>query len=315
MPFEEGAMTDPKIGHGDVAAFAIDRVNLPQEHAQEYREQVNRLRVRLEKHMEANPGFDLRKTIYDLDVAVYVEKEKAPIADKELVPWLGARLREAYSDLAPDQFDESQPHCVTISFKSSGLDVDVVPVLFEGDADDRGYLVDKDTGERLLTSIPLHIEFIRKRKKRREDYAQVVRLAKWWAYEQKRIDTSFKCKSFLLELLIARHVDLDRDLSNHARALEMIFSDIVRSGLSERVAFSDYYPASKLPKTSGAPIEVFDPVNPENNIASAYSEADRERLVSAAEQAADAISEAHYATTKARAIECWQLVFGTSFRG
>lgn len=321
--------TTPHILHSDIASFADERVNLPRDEAQTYRDQVNRLRGRLEKHIEANPGFALVKmlhsgsvakgtalrTINDLDVAVYVENEKAPITDRELVPWLAARLRDAYPDFKPDQFDESQPHCVTIRFKGSGLDVDVVPVLYEGDPQDKGYLVDKFTGARTLTSIPLHIEFIRKRKKLDGHYAQVVRLAKWWAARQKERDNSFKCKSFLLELLMAKLVDSGADLSDYPRALDIFFSDMVKTGLESRTSFSDYYRPSALPKQSTGPIEVFDPVNSENNIASAYTVSDRSRLVTAAEEAADAISEALYATTKARAVTCWQRVLGTSFKG
>ncbi len=321
--------TTPHILHSDVARFADERVNLPREEAQTYRDQVNRLRARLEKHIEANPGFALVKmlhsgsvakgtalrTINDLDVAVYVEKEKAPMPDRELVPWLAARLREAYPDFKPDQFDESQPHCVTIRFIGSGLDVDVVPVLHEEDKDDKGYLVDKYTGARTLTSIPLHLEFIRERKKRSAHYAQVVRLSKWWAAQHKERDASFKCKSFLLELLLAKLVDSGTDLSDYPRALDIFFSEMVKGGLESRIAFSDYYRLSELPKNSTGPIEVFDPVNPENNIASAYTVSDRGRLVVAAEEAADAISEAFYATTKGRAVACWQRVFGTAFRG
>lgn len=321
--------TSPPVVHADIARFADERVNLPRDDAQAHRDQVNRLRDRLAKHIEANPGFALVKmlhsgsvakgtalrTVNDLDVAVYVEKEKAPIPDRELVPWLAARLREAYPDFKPEQFDESQPHCVTISFKGSGLDVDVVPVLYEGDKDDKGYLVDKHSGERRLTSIPLHLEFIRKRKKQNAHYSQVVRLAKWWAAQRKEKDEAFKCKSFLLELLLAKLTDLGADLSDYPRALEGFFSEIVKTGLENRVAFSDYYPASKLPKASTGPIEVYDPVNPDNNIAAGYTVTDRDKLVSAAEEAADAISETYFATTKARAIECWQRVFGTTFRG
>jgi hypothetical protein len=39
-------------------------------------------------------------------------------------------------------------HCVNVHFKSTGIDVDVVPVLYEGDADDRGYLIAKDAVDR-----------------------------------------------------------------------------------------------------------------------------------------------------------------------
>lgn len=322
-------MKNPIIVHNDICAFAENRVNLSADLAKEYREQVNRLRERLETHIADHPGFALVKmlhagsvakgtglrTINDLDVAVYVEKEAAPIRDQELVPWLAARLREANPNMKPDQFDDSSPHCVTVQFRGSGLDVDVVPVLYEGAEDDMGYLVDKDTGTRLLTSIPLHLEFIRARKKAQPThFAQVVRLVKWWAGQRKAEDTSFKCKSFLMELLLANLADQGEDLSDYTRALEVFFSYIVKSGLEDRIAFPDNYPSSRLPPATGAAIEVFDPVNPKNNIAEKYSTADREKLVQAAEDAADAISEAHYATTKARAVECWQMVFGPSFK-
>lgn len=319
------------ITHDLIATFAAKRVNLPSESAQEYRDQVNRLRERLATHIAENPGLALVKmlhagsvakgtalrTVNDLDVAVYVKKEEVPVRDEELVPWLAARLREANPSMKPDQFDESQPHCVTVHFRGSGLDVDVVPVLYEGAANDVGYLVDKSTGARLLTSIPLHLEFIRTRKQAHpDDWAQLVRLIKWWARERKAVDAAFKCKSFMVELLVAHCADQGIvSLADYPRALETFFSYIVKTGLEERVAFSDYYPASRLPRRTGAAIEVFDPVNPANNVGEKYTVSDRDRLVQAAEEAADAVSEAYYATTKARAVECWQLVLGPAFRG
>lgn len=324
-------MREPLITQADISAFAVDRVNLPAELAEEYREQVNRLRERLATHIAENPGFALVKmlhagsvakgtalrTINDLDVAVYVKKEQIPISDAELVPWLAQRLREANPNMKPDQFDDSQPHCATVRFQGSGLDVDVVPVLYEGADNDLGYLVDKNTGERLLTSITLHLEFIRARKKAHPDHwAQVVRLIKWWASQRKAADAAFKCKSFMVELLVAHCVDRGIvSLSDCPHALEALFSYIVKTGLEERIAFTDYYPARRLPGPTGAAIEIFDPVNPANNVAEKYTAADRDRLVRAAEEAADAISEAYYATTKARAVQCWQVVFGPAFRG
>ncbi len=323
-------MGEPLITHADIAAFAADRVNLPADLAKVYREQVNRLRDRLETHIAENPGFALVKmlhagsvakgtalrTINDLDMAVYVKKEEAPIRDEQLVPWLAERLREANPNMKPDQFDVSQPHCVRVRFRGSGLDVDVVPVLYEGAENDFGYLVDKNTGERLLTSISLHLEFIRSRKKAHPDhYAQVVRLIKWWASQRKAASSAFKCKSLMVELLVAHWADHGGMLSDYPRAMESIFSDIVKTGLEERIAFTDYYPASRLPRPTVSAIEIFDPVNPSNNVAEKYTVADRDALVRAAEEAADAISEAYYATTKTRAVECWQIVLGPAFRG
>jgi len=215
-------VAEPLIQHATIKAFAEERVNLPSETAKKHRAQVNALRERLESHITANPGFALHKmlhagsvakgtalrTINDLDVAVYVKREEAPVSDAELVPWLAARLREANPNMKHEQFDDSQPHCVTVRFRGRGLDVDVVPVLYEGDEHNFGYLVDKYTGNRMLTSIPLHLDFIRARKKACPDhFAQVVRLVKWWANQQKIRDKFFKCKSFMVELIVAHLVD------------------------------------------------------------------------------------------------------------
>ena len=94
-----------------------------------------------------------------------------------------------------------------------------------------------------------------------------------------------------------------------------MFEYIVDSGLSERVAFDDYYPASHLPGGSVAAIEIFDPVNPTNNVAIPYTDQDRRRIVVRAEATLDALVESSFATTKAQAVACWQIVLGTTFKG
>jgi tRNA nucleotidyltransferase (CCA-adding enzyme) len=310
--------------------FADRKVNLPREVAQGHRDQVNTLRERLELHIDENPGFSLVKmlhagsvakgtalrTVNDLDVAVYVRKDDAPTDEAELVGWMAERLREAYGKLInPDQIQPGT-HCVTITFKGSGLSVDVVPVLYEGDPDDRGYLIAKDTGDRLLTSVRLHLRFIRARKNTHpDDYAQVVRFLKWWARQQKLTNPAFKCKSFMVELLVVHLADQGLDLSSYPEALEEVFGYVVKTGLAERIAFTDFYPAAKLPGPTGAAIEIVDPVNPTNNIAHQYSTVERDRIVEAADEALGAITEARYATTKAQAVACWQLVLGPSFQG
>jgi tRNA nucleotidyltransferase (CCA-adding enzyme) len=321
-------MTEPYIGHSEIAAFAEEKVNLSRDDVKEYREQVNRLREKLAEHIASTPGYALVKmlhsgsvakgtalrTLNDMDVAVYVKKDEAPSLEEELLRWLAERLREAYPNLSSDQIEPST-HCVRVSFRGSGLDVDVAAVLYEGDPDDRGYLITSDTGDRVLTSIPLHLQFTRRRKdKWPTDFAQVVRLAKWWAKEQKARDANFKFKSFMSELLVAHLAESGISMADYSRAVEEFFAYIVSTGLSKRVYFTDHYGAGELPETQTQPIEVFDPVNPANNVATRYSESDRLVIVAAANDAFDAITEAHYATTKERAVGLWQSVFGASFR-
>jgi hypothetical protein len=44
-------------------------------------------------------------------------------------------------------------NCVNVRFAGTGLDVDVVPVLYEGEPNDVGCLVSKDDGTKLRTSV------------------------------------------------------------------------------------------------------------------------------------------------------------------
>lgn len=323
-------LTESIISHSDLAAFAADRVNLSREDAEDYRGQVNRLRDKLADFISEHPDYGLikmllngslakglgLKTLNDIDVALYLESEKVPGNERELLDFLAKRLREAYPQMSPDQIQPTT-HCVQITFKGTGLKVDVAPVYaIKGDTDDHGYLVNKDTGERVLTSIPRHLRFTRARKNRQpDDYAQMVRFVKWWVKQRKAEDSSFRMKSFMSELIVAHVADGGEDLSDYPTAFEHILAYIVKSQLKQRISFTDYYAASKLPGATGKAIEIFDPVNAENNVPGDYNESDRRLIVSSAEDALDAVAEARFATTKGRAAEAWQRVLGTSFRG
>ena len=318
-----------EINHADIIRFTADRVNLPAEKAQQHRDQVSRLRERLEKKINDDPNYGLVKmlhagsvakgtalrTVNDLDVAVYVKSEAAPTEDEKLVPWLAEKLFEANPNMERDQFEEN-PHCVTVNFRGTGLDVDVVPVLYEGGDDDRGYLVNKDTGDRMLTSITLHLQFIRDRKKAHgQPYAELIRLTKWWKRQCVIRDPEFKLKSFLSELLWAHLADTGLQLGDYPTALEGFFEYIVRNEFDDMIGFTDFCGSGDLPNRGSAAIEVIDPVNPNNNVAHQYTVTDRSRIVAAAQDAFDALCEARFATTKGRAVDCWQAVLGPSFKG
>lgn len=326
---------DQIIGHDDLAAYADAKVNLPKTVVSDRRAQLDYLTGGLERYIGEHPDYDLIKIrgsgsvtkgtalkgSSDADMAAYVRAAAVggPDAPESgLLAWLRDRLIEVYGDTkSPDDFQPSD-HAVSILFHGSGLKVDVAPVIYEGEPDDRGYLITR-RGERVLTSIRLHIEFIRRRKRAYgPGYPQLIRLLKAWVREQKRLDGAFRCKSFLVELVVAHLADhgwgaQSLALGDYPAALEQVFAYIVRSRLADRIAFDDYYPASDLPGPTGAAIEVFDPVNPDNNIVDRYTPAERDRLVAAAHDALDAIAEAEYADTKGRAVACWKRSFGPGF--
>jgi len=325
----EGPFSASTITHADIADFAAESVNLTREDAEEFREQVRRLREKLDKYAADHPDYGLIKTLLsgslakgtslkvlnDIDVAFYVKAEKTPSSELDLLDWLAERLRDAYPQMKPDQIKPNN-HSVCIKYAVSGLSVDVVPVQYKGDPEDRGYLFAVDGGKPVLTSIPLHLAFIRKRKAQQKDhFAQVVRLVKWWVRLQKIKDEGFKLKSFMTEMIVSHLADGGVSLTDYTVALERIFAYIVKSRLKSRIHFTDYYPASRLPAPTGKAIEIFDPVNENNNVAGIYDDSHRQKIVNAAQDALEAISEARFATTRGRAIECWQDVLGPSFRG
>jgi tRNA nucleotidyltransferase (CCA-adding enzyme) len=322
-------VTGSFIQHQDVAAFANDRVNLKRDRVKAYREQVQRLRGELAEHVNADPGFSLVKmlgsgsvtkgtalsTINDMDVAVYVRSGEEPEDEANLLPWMRDRLREAYPKFSTERF-ELQQHCVKIKFRYPELHVDVVPVLFEGDEDDKGFLITEDSGDRVLTSVPLHVEFIRARKRAQPvHFRQVVRLVKWWVRLQKAERDDFRFKSFMTELICAHLADGGLDMSDYPHSLEQFFGYVVKSGLRQQIAFTDNYKLSKVLVPADAPIKIVDPVNPENNVASRYTDADRSAIVEAARDALGRLLEAHESDTKGRAVSCWQDVLGPSFQG
>jgi tRNA nucleotidyltransferase (CCA-adding enzyme) len=114
-------------------------------------------------------------------------------------------------------------------------------------------------------------------------------------------------------MLCAHLSDTGAKFGDYPNALEAFFTYVVKSQLKQRIAFSDCYAASALPGATGEPMEVFDPVNPENNVASGYSDHARKKIVDAAEEALESLSEARFAMTKERAVDCWRQVLGPSF--
>ena len=315
------------VGQREIAAFAQDKVNLPKEEADEYRGQVRRLREKLEGYLGEHPDFTLKKmllsgslakgtalrSLNDIDVACYISGADAPKDVRALLDYLADRLRKAFPNFSPDQV-QPQTYSVTVSFRGSGLDVDVVPILYDGDPQWYGNLVSQEDGSFLKTSIPLHLEFAAKRKRCQEnDFAQVVRLVKFWARRVKQERDGFRFKSFMIELILAKLCDDGLDFSDYPEALQHFFTYVVRSNMRERIVFSDHYKPSAVISLSDE-VQIIDPVNSANNVARLYTAAEADAIVDAALDAGDAIDSALAAPSKQLTVTYWQKVFGSSFQ-
>jgi hypothetical protein len=320
-------MSREHVSHAEIARFAQDRVNLPKEKADEFRAQAKRLRDRLDTYLGEHPDFTLKKmllagslakgtalrSLNDIDVACYINGAAAPHEVSALLEYLAERLRKAFPNFSADQV-KSQTYSVTVSFKGTGLDVDVVPILYDGDPNWYGNLVSQDDGSLLKTNIPQHLEFIRKRKRAQPDhFSQVIRLVKFWAARMKVGDDSFRFKSFMIELILAKLADDGLSFADYPEALQHFFTYLARTDLREKIFFTDNYPASSVGAFSQR-MQIIDPVNAVNNVSRLYTDANASAIHEAAIDAGDAIDSALSAPTKHETVRYWQKVFGSAFQ-
>jgi tRNA nucleotidyltransferase (CCA-adding enzyme) len=324
------------VTHAALAHFAQSRVNVPSDTAKRRREQVAHLRERLESYVTAHPDYDLVKmrasgsvakhtairSGSDADVAAYIRASSVggvDVDEAQLLTWLKDRCQEVYGDTKVAEDFVISDHAVGITMRGSGLKIDVAPVLYEGEPQDRGYLVTR-AGTRVLTSVTLHLEFLNDRSAvAGTEYKELIRLVKAWIARSKLEDRTFRFKSFLAELIIAHLWDNGWNgeplaVKDYPRAFEQVLGYIARSGLSEPVVFTDNYDEGEV-AWSADPVQVWDPVNPNNNVVETYSDDDRRRLVRRASDALDQVSWAAVAPTKTAANDAWRTLFGPSFPG
>ncbi len=328
------------VDHAVLAAHASSKVNVQSEEAKKRRTQVNYLRSRLEAHIAAHPAYDLEKLRAagstakhtaikrrktegsDADVAAYVRASSVggiEADERDLLSWLRDRCIEVYGDTKDAQDFVISEHAVGITMRGSGLKIDVAPVLYEGAADDRGYLVTRQ-GDRVLTSVTLHLRFLQSRRDAAgSNFRELIRLLKAWIREAKHQDDQLRCKSFLIELIVAHLWDSgwhgeQLAVDNYPRAFEQVLSFIAHTEMRQPIVFNDYYEANAVPASWHA-IQVWDPVNPENNVARSYDDGHRQRLVKLATSALEDVAWATQAPTKGDANDAWRNIFGPGFEG
>lgn len=328
------------VTHADLATFAVNKVNVPSAAAKSRRTQVAHLRTRLEAYIADHPDYDLVKMrgsgsvakhtaiklSSDTDIAAYVRAAAVGgvnADETKLLEWLRDRCMEVYGATKEASDFEISHHAVGITMHGTGLKIDVAPVLYEGEPDDRGHLVTQ-TGDRVLTSVTLHKEFLNKRRALAgPEYKQFIRLVKAFVHRAKTQAAAsgpeLRFKSFLVELIVAHLWDngwLGKPfaIGDYPRAFEQFLAYIVMTELKEPVIFTDYYPASDIDTCYDA-VQVWDPVNPANNVTLGYTDYDRQRLVQRCSEALDQVTIASAATNKTAAFAAWKTLFGPTFPG
>ena len=179
-------------------------------------------------------------------------------------------------------------------------------------------------GERVLTSVTLHLAFLNKRKAvAGAEYKEFIRLVKAFIARAKMeaaaAGPELRFKSFLVELVVAHLYDHGWNgqplaVKDYPQAFEQFLGYIVHTGLKQPIQFADYYPISAI-GPSNDPVRAWDPVNPDNNVVGAYTVSDRQRIVDRCAQALDQVTWAGMAPTKTAVVDAWRTLFGPSFPG
>ncbi len=296
-------------------------LRLPADKRTEYHAQVDRLIAELCKGVRDNTEIKvtnvvkagsfakytiLRKTTVDpvdIDVVFYISGRDA---DKETLDSLNDTIYDLLIKQYPTKSIEDfeiQRKAATVTFVGTGLSVDIVPVIEDESRPGYGWQFDIHDGSKIQTCAPCQIKFVRDRKNQDSDFRALIRMGKKW-----RNQAELKpFKSFAIELIMA-HVLAEQ---GNAGSIEQRFRNfllyIAQSGLKDQIRF----PENTAPfATFSDSVVILDPVYSLNNVTSRITEAERQEIVAAAEEAWET---ANFASAE-NDNEVWKEIFGPRFK-
>lgn len=297
-------------------------LRLPADKRKEYHKQVDRLIEELRKHVTEQSDLKITKVVkagsfakytilrktsddpVDVDVVFYISgKDASQETLDSLSELIHKLLIKIYPSKSVEDF-EIQRKAATVTFKGSGLSVDVVPLVQDPDQENHGWQYDIVTGVKSSTCAPCQIKFVRDRKEDDPHFRTLVRLAKRWRNHMEPAGL----KSFHIELIMAFLLDRDGGDESIEKRFREFLLYIAQSGLKERIDFREN--EGKPTTAFNTPVVIIDPANSENNVASRISEEERKEIVKVADESWET---AVHASEEGDA-EIWKEIFGPRFK-
>lgn len=309
------------LNNTELQYYDFNVLRLPADKRKEYHEQVDRLITELSRTVREKTAIKITKVVkagsfakftilrktstdpVDVDVVFYISGRSI---DHETLQGLNDTIYKLLVEIYPNKDVEDfeiQRKAATVSFVGTGLSVDIVPVIEDSQRASYGWQFDLQDGSKLQTCAPCQIKFVRDRKNKDKDFRTLVRLTKKW-----RNHAELKpLKSFIIELLVAHLLDTEGNTGSIEQRFRRILLYIAQSGLTERIQFAENTPPFG---TFNDPVVIIDPVYSLNNVASRITEAERQVIVAAAQNAWEA---AHFASAEDDT-EVWKEIFGPRFK-
>jgi Second Messenger Oligonucleotide or Dinucleotide Synthetase domain len=300
--------------------YVSEKLALSGEDRNKHRGQVGRLLEKLEAKLHEDGSYRIKKfrragslekgtsnkpragKPVDADVGVYFEVDDPENFDVDHLLGLIKKLLEAaYPQKSPDDFDDSGGRIVEVEFKESGLEVDLVPIVSLDAEANYGYQYSR-RGDRIKTSVKVHVDHYREHAAKDPFLAPTLRMAKRWRNWQE-LDG---IQSFHLELMLSYLIERDGAASSLEESFRRLFLFVIRD-LGEGIAFGG------SPGTLSDPVVIVDPANEDNNVAARIQLSEREALFSAAREAFETLSWAEDLPGKIETVDKWKQLLGESF--
>jgi hypothetical protein len=310
-----------KLADKQLRDYVAAKLALPGEDRDDRRKQIGRLLEKLEAKIHEDGSYRIKKfrragslekgtsnrpragKPVDGDVGVYFEVDDPNDFNVAHLQALIRQLLEAaYPQKSPDDFDDSGDRVFEVVFKGTGLEVDLVPIVSLDDDANYGYQYSRP-GDRVKTSVKVHLEHYRSHAAKDLFLAPTLRMAKRWRHWHE-LDG---IQSFHLELMFTYLVARDGPAPTLEESFRRLFLFII-SDLSEGLAF-DGADAGAFT----APVVIVDPANAANNVAARIELGERDELIEAARTAYETITWAQGLPGKGETVAAWKEILGEGF--
>jgi hypothetical protein len=301
--------------------YVTNKLALPGDERNEYKQQVNRLLDKLETVLAADGSYNIKKfrragslekgttnrpragKPVDADVGAYFAVDDSSTFDiTELQRLMKKLLVAAYPQKSEDDFDDAGARTFGVVFKGTGLEVDLVPIVSLDDDANYGLQYSR-AGDCIQTSVKAHIDHYRAHAELDGVLASTLRFAKRWRYWQELEGI----QSFHLELILSYLIDRDGPATGLEESIRRLFL-FIRRDLGRGVVFGGADVSN-----FEDPVVIVDPANRENNVASRIEVSKRDALMAAGQKAYETITWAQGLPGNGETIAAWKELVGDNF--
>lgn len=313
-----------KLNDSQLNAFVSKVLHLGQGKRKEYLAQVDFLIGGLDKKIKDDASFKVKGfqktgsivkgTVLkpngdqgvDADIAVFLDISESEKDDVDNLHQIILKLLLAVYPTKKQQDFRVQPRTLGIHFHTSGLDVDLVPIIPIPKQPGYGWQPSSQRGHPVKTSIQGQLDFIKSRRDVDPRFKSIVRLLKKWRNENELE----RFRSFTIELIVAYLYDQKGAATSLEDGLQRFFLFVAQTELKTPITFPELGRAVTFPAD---PVVILDPVNKDNNVAARLTHDERKEIVAGAERAWSRIEAASWKSGKGDTLDLWKEVMGRSF--